>query len=203
MAKTEISPSEAKDFLREYLHPRLTSSMTSREFEKIRLKLNAGIQEDTDPMPPATLSMDDLQFTCHNHEELTELLEQAEFDPLAYEAAKELAGHLLERDAYIPKPLKDFASRTLREGNAKKPKRPGRNKIDYDLRNRAIAMAVYHLRKQGYKPISRKDTLGSRPSACDLVAEVISEIDEIDAKKPTHDAIEKIYRSHHCSKVSM
>ena len=106
-------------------------------------------------------------------EKVNALVDEAHRDPLAFEAASELAADDLRKTGRIPElSLRNFAAEVL-AGKIKKPTRKGPSKCSNIERDKGFAHIAYHLQKKFDCHLYRNQT--SPPNlqrcACDIIAE--------------------------------
>ncbi|MEI8125746.1 MAG: hypothetical protein WCG42_08330 [Parachlamydiaceae bacterium] len=112
-----------------------------------------------------------LRFTGKS---LTHLLQQANHDSIAWDAAKILAAIMLTQDNKLPKGLQDFVTKALlSEGPAQKR---GQNPIKKLHRDSCIVMLVAEFEKNGFLPATKCSAFSSTLSICDAVVEAFSEL---------------------------
>ena len=124
------------------------------------------------------------------------LVAKADSDPLAWEAARRVAGHMLEQGDTLPPELNKFAVDVLLD-RATKPNRQGRNRGTNAVRDAAIQSAVLlleeHFGFSEFFPRTRNARKGRdiKDSICDAVAAALRRCGE----SISYDAVVKIVAS--------
>ena len=115
----------------------------------------------------------EIQFTGEN---IKELIKQAEFNPIARNAAEELAALFLEKQGKIPTELVSLAIQNLRQGKAQRKK--GRDLLQNWHRDRIIIMLLSAFENSGFSPMTRnsESTGDNKKSLCDLMVSALESI---------------------------
>ncbi|MEX0281047.1 MAG: hypothetical protein AB3N13_07630, partial [Arenibacterium sp.] len=121
-----------------------------------------------------------------------DLINSAEDDKEAFEAAKARAFWLLKGNFPISPEMREFVANALM-GNIKPKGKAGRRKANrsLQLRRQLIGLAVDRVIKMGFPP-SRSGAVGTHDSACDIVCSAMRRISELPA---TYDEVFEIYKN--------
>jgi len=113
----------------------------------------------------------------YTDERVAALVAKADSDPLAWEAARARAGHMLEQGDMLPPKLNKFAGDILLYRTTK-PMRRGRKKGFHAARDTAIQQTIRKLEEHfGCRPLMR-NKVSDPHSICDAIAAALKELGE-------------------------
>jgi len=118
------------------------------------------------------------------------LVEFAKYDPLAWDATKELIAKILEQGNPLPPELCQFTIKVLRGEEG--PNKQGRYRAENLYRDQCVADAIYTLHECGFKPLTKNSNDSQNNSACHVVVEALAKLGDM----ISYEAVRSIWKKH-------
>lgn len=118
------------------------------------------------------------------------LVEFAKYDPIAWDATKELIAKILEQGDPLPPELLQFTIKVLRGEEG--PNKQGRYRAENLYRDQCVADAIYTLHECGFKPLTKNSNDSQNNSACHVVVEALAKLGDM----ISYEAVRSIWKNH-------
>lgn len=145
------------------------------------------MNQEKNPYKKSSENINPIKKMRFTGKSVTSLLQQAEIDPVAWDAAKMLATKINEQGDELPKELHEFVIKTLNSNGPIKKRGPSKKKKIQ--RNTCIVMLISELERIGISYATKSSCYSEALSICDAVVEVLHDLGEpID-----YDAVKSVY----------